>query len=155
MLDTKSFALKTGSRTFEAAAYLRRNGADSVEVKRLFQSDMDNYVARSDLVRRAEFVDGSYAISVSDKPVDRAVAAQAADDLMNISGVAGSFVLSPFEDSISISARSLGRINVQLIMEKLGGGGHFTTAGAQLRGKTAQEAVSMLKDAIMVYNYEQ
>ena len=155
MLDTKSFALKTGSRTFEAAAYLRRSGADSVEVKRLFQSDMDNYVARSNLVRCAEFVDGIYAISVSDKPVDRAVAAQAADDLMNISGVAGSFVLSPFEDSISISARSLGRINVQLIMEKLGGGGHFTTAGAQLKGKTAQEAVSMLKDAIMVYNYEQ
>ncbi|MBR5519382.1 MAG: DHH family phosphoesterase [Clostridia bacterium] len=155
MLDTKSFALKTGSRTFEAAAYLRRSGADSVEVKRLFQSDMDNYIARSDLVRRAEFVDGSYAISLSDKPVDRAVAAQAADDLMNIAGVAGSFVLSPFENSISISARSLGRINVQLIMEKLGGGGHFTTAGAQLKDKTPQEAVSMLKDAIMVYNYEQ
>ena len=116
---------------------------------------MDNYIARSDLVRRAEFVDGSYAISLSDKPVDRAVAAQAADDLMNIAGVAGSFVLSPFENSISISARSLGRINVQLIMEKLGGGGHFTTAGAQLKDKTPQEAVSMLKDAIMVYNYEQ
>ena len=155
MLDTKNFVLKTGSRTFEAAAYLRRAGADSVEVKRLFQSDMANYIARAELVKKAEFIDGMYAVSVSDKPVDRAVAAQAADDLMNISGVAGSFVLSPFEDAISISARSLGRINVQLIMEKLGGGGHFTTAGAQLPGKTMQEAVSLLKDAIMVYNYEQ
>ncbi len=155
MLDTKSFALKTGSRTFEAAAYLRRAGADSVEVKRLFQSDMANYIARAELVKKAEFIDGIYAVSVSDKSIDRAIAAQAADDLMNISGVAGSFVLFPFEDSISISARSLGRINVQLIMEKLGGGGHFTTAGAQLSGKTMQEAVSLLKDAIMVYNYEQ
>lgn len=155
MLDTKSFALKTGSRTFEAAAYLRRAGADSVEVKRLFQSDMANYVARAELVKRAEFVDGMYAISASEQPVDRAVAAQAADDLMNITGVAGSFVVSPFGDSINISARSLGRINVQLIMEKLGGGGHFTTAGAQLRGKTLQEAVNLLKDAIMLYNYEQ
>lgn len=155
MLDTKSFALKTGSRTFEAAAYLRRAGADSVEVKRLFQNDMANYVARAELVKRAEFVDGIYAISASEQPVDRAVAAQAADDLMNITGVAGSFVVSPFGDSINISARSLGRINVQLIMEKLGGGGHFTTAGAQLRGKTLQEAVNLLKDAIMLYNYEQ
>lgn len=155
MLDTKSFALKTGSRTFEAAAYLRRAGADSVEVKRLFQNDMANYVARAELVKRAEFVDGMYAISASEQPVDRAVAAQAADDLMNITGVAGSFVVSPFGDSINISARSLGRINVQLIMEKLGGGGHFTTAGAQLRGKTLQEAVNLLKDAIMLYNYEQ
>lgn len=155
ILDTKSFALKTGSRTFEAAAYLRRAGADSVEVKKLFQSDMENYVARAELVKAAEFVDGIYAISASETPVDRAVAAQAADDLMNIAGVAGSFVLSPFEGKINISARSLGRVNVQLIMEKLGGGGHFTTAGAQLAGKTLQEAVSQLKDAIVVYNYEQ
>ena len=155
MLDTKSFALKTGSRTFEAAAYLRRAGADSVEVKRLFQNDMANYIARAELVKRAEFVDGIYAISASDQPVDRAVAAQAADDLMNITGVAGSFVLSPFGGAINISARSLGRVNVQLIMEKLGGGGHFTTAGAQLQGKTLQEAVNLLKDAIMLYNYEQ
>ena len=74
---------------------------------------------------------------------------------MNITGVAGSFVLSPFGGAINISARSLGRVNVQLIMEKLGGGGHFTTAGAQLQGKTLQEAVNLLKDAIMLYNYEQ
>jgi c-di-AMP phosphodiesterase-like protein len=155
ILDTKSFSLKTGSRTFEAAAYLRRAGADSLEIKRLFQSDMANYTLRSELVKNAEFMDGIYAISVSPSPIDRAVAAQAADDLMNISGVAGSFVIYPFENTISISARSLGRVNVQLIMEKLGGGGHFTTAGTQIGGKNTDEVKSMLKDAITVYSFEQ
>jgi len=153
-LDTKSFTLKTGSRTFEAAAFLRRAGADGVEVKRLFQNDLDNYIQRVEIVKRVSFVNGRYAIAVSDKPVDRAVAAQAADDLMNITGVAGSFVLFPFEDTVSISARSLGRINVQIIMERLGGGGHFTTAGAQLKGKSLNEAASMLMDAITLYSYE-
>ena len=155
ILDTKSFAVKTGVRTFEAAAYLRRNGADSIEIKKMFQNDMENYVERAEIVKKATFMDGMYAISCSDKPVDRAVAAQAADDLMNIMGVAGSFVLFPFENTVSISARSLGRINVQLIMEKLGGGGHFTTAGAQIKNKTMDEVVSMLKDAITIYQYEQ
>ena len=155
ILDTKSFSLKTGSRTFEAAAYLRRAGADSLEIKRLFQSDMANYTLRSELVKKAEFMDGIYAISISDTAIDRSVAAQAADDLMNISGVSGSFVIYPFEDTIGISARSLGRVNVQLIMEKLGGGGHFTTAGAQIRGKTAEEVKNMLKDAITVYSFVQ
>lgn len=154
-LDTKSFTLKTGSRTFEAAAFLRRAGADSVEVKRLFQSDLENYIQRADLVKKVSFINGMYAITESDAPVDRAVAAQAADDLMNITGVAGSFVLFPFEDTVSVSARSLGRINVQIIMEKLGGGGHFTTAGAQVRGKTMPEVRSMLMDAITLYTYEQ
>ncbi len=154
VLDTKSFALKTGSRTFEAAAYLRRCGADALEIKKLFQSDLDNYISRAELVKDAEFLDGMYAISMTEKSVDRAVAAQAADDLMNIIGVACSFVIHPFEDSINISARSLGRVNVQVLMEKLGGGGHFTTAGAQIRGKNVKEVVSMLKDTITVYNYE-
>lgn len=155
ILDTKSFAVKTGVRTFEAAAYLRRNGAESVEIKKMFQSDMKSYIERAEIVKKAVFVDNMYAVSVSDKPVDRALAAAAADDLMNITGVAGSFVLFPFEDTVSISARSLGRINVQLIMEKLGGGGHFTTAGAQVKGKTMDEVVNMLKDAITIYQYEQ
>ena len=155
ILDTKSFAVKTGVRTFEAAAYLRRNGADSIEIKKMFQNDMENYVQRAEIVKKATFMDGMYAISCSDVTVDRAVAAQAADDLMNIMGVAGSFVLFPFENAVSISARSLGRINVQLIMEKLGGGGHFTTAGAQIRGKSMEEVVSMLRDAISIYQYEQ
>lgn len=155
ILDTKSFAVKTGVRTFEAAAYLRRNGADSIEIKRMFQNDMENYVERAEIVKKATFMDGMYAISCSDRTVDRAVAAQAADDLMNIMGVAGSFVLFPFENTVSISARSLGRINVQLIMEKLGGGGHFTTAGAQIKDKSMDEVVSMLKDAITIYQYEQ
>ncbi len=155
ILDTKSFALKTGVRTFEAAAYLRRNGADSIEIKKMLQSDMENYVQRAEIVKKATFMDSMYAISCSDVPVDRAVAAQAADDLMNIMGVAGSFVLFPFENTVSVSARSLGRINVQLIMEKLGGGGHFTTAGAQIKNKTMDEVVSMLKDAITIYQYEQ
>ncbi|MBR4941945.1 MAG: DHH family phosphoesterase, partial [Clostridia bacterium] len=155
ILDTKSFALKTGVRTFEAAAYLRRNGADSIEIKKMFQNDMENYVQRAEIVKKAVFMDGMYAISCSDVTVDRAVAAQAADDLMNIMGVAGSFVLFPFENTVSISARSLGRINVQLIMEKLGGGGHFTTAGAQIKNKTMEEVASMLRDAISIYQYEQ
>ena len=155
ILDTKSFAVKTGVRTFEAAAYLRRNGADSIEIKKMFQNDMENYVQRAEIVKKATFMDSMYAISCSDVTVDRAVAAQAADDLMNIMGVAGSFVLFPFENAISISARSLGRINVQLIMEKLGGGGHFTTAGAQVRGKSMEEVESMLRDAISIYQYEQ
>ncbi|MBQ5973988.1 MAG: DHH family phosphoesterase [Oscillospiraceae bacterium] len=155
VLDTKSFAVKTGVRTFEAAAYLRRNGADSIEIKKMFQSDLASYIERAEIVKRATFFEGIYALSVSEKPVDRAVAAQAADDLMNIMGVAGSFVVFPFEDTISVSARSLGRINVQLIMEKLGGGGHFTTAGVQIKGKTADQVVSMLKDAITLYQYEQ
>jgi c-di-AMP phosphodiesterase-like protein len=155
VLDTKSFMIKTGSRTFEAAAFLRRAGADGVDVKRLFQNDLDDYIKRSDLVRRVTFIDGIYAITESDTPIDRALAAGAADDLMNLTGVACAFVLYPFEDTISISARSLGRINVQLIMEKLGGGGHFTTAGAQVKGKTMEEVKNMLKDALIVYNYEQ
>ncbi len=155
VLDTKSFMIRTGSRTFEAAAFLRRAGADGVDVKRMFQSDLEDYIKRSELVKRVTFIDGIYAITESDTPIDRALAASAADDLMNLTGVACAFVLYPFEDTISISARSLGRINVQLIMEKLGGGGHFTTAGAQVKGKTMEEVKSMLKDALIVYNYEQ
>ena len=119
----------------------------------MFQNDMENYVERAEIVKKATFMDGMYAISCSDKPVDRAVAAQAADDLMNIMGVAGAFVLFPFENTVSISARSLGRINVQLIMEKLEGGGHFDMAGAQGSGGIA-EAYELLIAAIAEYKLQ-
>ena len=119
-------------RTYEAAAYLRRAGADTLEIKKFFQNDMETYIQRADLVKNAEFLEGKYAISISRTQINRAVAAQASDDLMNISGVAASFVIYPSENTVCISARSLGSVNVQLIMEKLGGGGHFTTAGAQI-----------------------
>jgi c-di-AMP phosphodiesterase-like protein len=154
ILDTKSFSLKTGSRTYEAAAYLRRAGADTLEIKKFFQNDMETYIQRADLVKNAEFLEGKYAISISRTQINRAVAAQASDDLMNISGVAASFVIYPSENTVCISARSLGSVNVQLIMEKLGGGGHFTTAGAQIEGKRIDEVKSMLKDAITMYNFE-
>jgi len=153
VLDTKSFTLKTGSRTFEAAAFLRREGADSIEIKKLFQNDLENYTRRAELVKKVEFIDGKYALICSDEPLDRAVASQTADDLMNIAGVAGSFVIFPFEDTTAVSARSLGRINVQLIMENLGGGGHFTAAGAQLKDTTVAEVKSRLIDAITLYSY--
>jgi c-di-AMP phosphodiesterase-like protein len=153
VLDTKGFTLKTGSRTFEAAAYLRREGADSITVKKLFQNDLENYTRRAELVKNVEFVEGKYAIVCSEEPIDRALASQTADDLMNIAGVSGSFVIFPFEDTIAVSARSMGRINVQLIMETLGGGGHFTAAGAQLRDTTIEEVKSRLLDAITLYSY--
>ncbi len=154
-LDTKYFSQRTGTRTFDAAAYLRRNGADPNEVKRLFRNDISNYLARTELIKKVFFFDNRYAICASEQTVDRLLAAQVADDLMNIIGVAAAFVLFPAGDCIYVSARSTGQINVQLIMEKLGGGGHFSSAGAQVCGKPMEKVVGELKDAITVYTYDQ
>ena len=148
VLDTKNFTMRTGSRTFEAAAYLRRSGSDTTEVKKLFQNDLDSTVARYDIIRSAEIYRDVVAIAASGETRDRVVASQAADELINIAGIDASFVLYGGEEGINISGRSLEQINVQVILEKLGGGGNRNTAGAQIRGKSLQEVEAELKAAI-------
>ena len=149
MLDTKNFVLKTGARTFEAAAYLRRKGANTVNVKRMFSDSLDAYKAKYKIVSNAEIF-GRFAVASTEKEFQdiRIASAQAADELLSIQGIDASFVLFPAGDVINISARSLGDVNVQLIMEALGGGGHLTMAGAQLSGLTVAEARKRLIAAI-------
>jgi cyclic-di-AMP phosphodiesterase len=152
-LDTRNFSVRTGVRTFEAAAYLRRKGADTARVKQLFSGSMEDYKLRAKLVASATVYCGC-AIVVSDSEnyqVMRFLAPQAADELLSISGVAASFVVFPREGGVSVSARSMGSVNVQLIMEKMGGGGHLTMAGAQLKDVTTKKAVTMLKEAMDKY----
>ncbi len=132
VLDTKNFSVRTGSRTFEAAAYLRRCGADTVEVKKLFQNDLNHTVARYRIIQAARMYRGEIAIAALDYTSDRTTAAQAADELLNIQGIQTSFVLYPDGDRVIISARSIGDANVQMILEPLGGGGNAATAGAQV-----------------------
>ena len=148
-LDTKNFVMKTGVRTFEAAAYLRSLGADTVAVKQLFSNSMKTQQAKSEVVKNAAMYNDS-AIGVVDFESDdvRIVASQAADELLNIDGVHGSFVVYKTGDTINISARSYGEINVQLVMEELGGGGHLTMAAAQLENETFDNALGLLKQAI-------
>ena len=150
-LDTKSFTLKTGVRTFDAASFLRRVGADMVEVKLLFQNDFSNYLKRGELIRHTVFYERAYAIVKSPEEVDNTVAAQAADELLSVAGVRASFVIFPLGNQIRISARSLGEINVQLILERLGGGGHLTTAGCQITGSTPDKVYTLLTEAIDNY----
>ena len=149
MLDTKSFVLKTGVRTFEAAAYLRRRGADTVEVKRMFADSIDSYKAKYKIVSGAE-IQQNCAIACADKefPDIRVVSSQAADELLSIRGVKASFVIYPTGNVMNISARSLGDINVQLVMEELGGGGHLTMAATQLPNLTIEQARTKLVAAI-------
>ena len=133
VLDTKHFTQRTGGRTFEAAAFLRRSGADTAEVQRLFQGDLKDMVTKYDIIRRAEMYRSNIAVSVVEEPgVDRVAAAQAADDLLTLKGVQASFVIYAAEGAVLMSARSLGEINVQVILEALGGGGNSTTAGARI-----------------------
>jgi len=151
VLDTKNFTLRTGSRTFDAAAFLRRSGADTTEVKRLLQSDIKTAMARFAIVQKAKVYKSGIAIAAPDTPQNRVIAAQAADELLNISGIQASFVVFPENDYISISARALDEINVQVIVEKLGGGGNKSTAGAQIPGKTLKEVVTDLIEVIDQY----
>ena len=146
MVDTKNFTFKTGVRTFEAAAYLRKFGVDIIKVKKWFQSDLESYNLIADVVKRAEIINDNIAISVYDREDKDAnlICAKAADELLTISDITASFVLGNMGDKICISGRSIGDINVQIIMEKLGGGGHITLAGAQLEGLTLQEATDEL-----------
>ena len=134
-IDTNRFAVKTGVRTFEAAAWLRRSGADTTEVKRFFQTDLDDFRVRAKCIAAAEFYDNGVAMSVCEGENQEAqvINSQVADELLNIKGIKASFVAGRNDKGVTcVSARSLGEVNVQLIMEKLGGGGHLTTAGAQV-----------------------
>ncbi len=154
VLDTKSFSIRTGSRTFDAAAFLRRAGADTAEVKKLLQSDLDSALARYTIVSGARDYGHGIAIASSSTSASRVIIAQAADELLNISGISASFVLSPVGDSVSISGRSIGDTDVQQILEKLGGGGNRSTAGAQLKGLSVRAATDRLTAAIDDYiNY--
>lgn len=149
MLDTKNFVLKTGVRTFEASAYLRRRGADTVAVKKLFSSTLDNYKQKAQLVSGAEIYKGcAIATSTWEYEDLRVAAAQAADELLTILGVKASFVLYKVGADVSVSARSLGDVNVQLILEEFGGGGHLTMAGAQMKNIHMQDARRALLRAL-------
>lgn len=152
MLDTRSFVLRTGVRTFEAAAYLRRLGADTVAVKKLFSESLELYRYKNDLVSAALVYNGTaVASSEEDYSHHRAAAAQAADDLLSVQGVLASFVVTRMGDDVNISARSFGECNVQLVMESLGGGGHLTMAATQMKDVTVEQAVDKLKIAIDKY----
>ncbi len=142
MMDTKNFTFKTGVRTFEAAAFLRKKGVDILKVKKWFQSNLESYNIIADIVKEAEIINDSIGISVYTKEDKDAnlICAKAADELLTISDITASFVLGKQGDKIFVSGRSIGDINVQLILEKLGGGGHITVAGAQLEGMTLEEA---------------
>lgn len=153
MMDTKNFTFKTGVRTFEAAAYLRRCGVDIIRVKKWFQSDLKSFNTIADIVKRADIVNTTIAISIYDKTSKEAslICAKAADELLTISDVTASFVLGNTGDKICISGRSIGDINVQVILEKLGGGGHITLAGAQVEGMTIEETKQELINRINEY----
>jgi c-di-AMP phosphodiesterase-like protein len=153
-VDTKNFTFKTGVRTFEAASLLRRFGADTTVVRQLFQDDLETFITKSSIVSSAKLYDHEIAISFSkeDDPNAQLIAAQAADDLLDIRGISTSFVISIDKNElIFISGRSLGDINVQIVLEKIGGGGHMTVAGAQLSGCTLEEARDQLLKAIEEY----
>ncbi len=143
MVDTKDFTFKTGVRTFEAAAYLRKFGVDIIRVKKWFQADIKIYNTISDIVRNTEIINDSIAIGIYENTEDEngnLICAKAADELLTISDITASFVLAQIGEKIFISGRSIGDVNVQIILEKLGGGGHITLAGAQLEGLTMEEA---------------
>ena len=151
VLDTKSFTNRTGGRTFEAAAYLRRAGADTQDVQRMFQSDLESMIDRYAIIRQAVLYREDLAIAAIDEPCERVTAAKAADELLTLSGVQASFVFYPKDDGVYISARSLGEVNVQVIVEALGGGGNSTSAGGQLPGVTVEQVCQKLQEAIDKY----
>ena len=148
MIDTNNFMTKTGVRTFEAAAFLRRNGADVTRVRKLFRDDAAEYKAKADAVSQAEIYRRFYAISVctgEDVASPTVVGAQAANELLNIKGIKASFVLTKYNGTIYISARSIDEVNVQVVMERMGGGGHLNVAGAQMESGTIEEGIESIK----------
>ena len=153
MMDTKNFTFKTGVRTFEAAAYLRKCGVDIIKVKKWFQSDLETYNKISEIVTDSEIVNDNIAISIYNKEDSdtNVICAKAADELLTISNITASFVIGKLGDKVYISGRSIGDINVQLILEKLGGGGHITVAGAQVDGMTKEEVKQELINRINEY----
>ena len=151
MIDTNNYMIKTGVRTFEAAAFLRRSGADVTRVRKLFREDAQGYKAKADAVSQAEIYKQYFAISIctaEDLPSPTIIGAQAANELLNIRGVKASFVLTDYQGKIYISARSIDEINVQVIMERMGGGGHLSTAACQMEGVSIIEAMGALKRTI-------
>ncbi len=156
VVDTKNFTFKTGVRTFEAASFLRRQGVDTVAVKTIFQQDLQSYIKRSEIIRNSTIVRENIAVSIAPKSDESThlIAAQAADELLNVKGIIASFVIFTSNEGVNISGRSLGGINVQLILEKLGGGGHLTIAGAQLPNLSTEEAKQQLLTAIEDYYLE-
>ncbi len=148
MIDTNNFMTKTGVRTFEAAAFLRRNGADVTRVRKIFRDDAAEYKAKADAVSQAEIYRDYYAISVCtgvDVASPTVVGAQAANELLNIRGIKASFILTPYNGIIYISARSIDEVNVQVVMERMGGGGHLNIAGAQIENGTLEEGIVTIK----------
>jgi len=151
MIDTNNFMSKTGVRTFEAAAFLRRSGADVTRVRKMFREDATEYKAKAEAVRRAEIFHDAYAISVCPSQglqSPTVIGAQAANELLNIVGIKASFVFTEYQNMIYISARSIDEVNVQIIMEKLGGGGHMNIAGAQMENTSMENAIQTLKDTL-------
>lgn len=151
MIDTNNFMTKTGVRTFEAAAFLRRCGADITRVRKMFRDDMDAYRAKAETIRHAKVYRDAYAIArfpEVDIESPTIIGAQAANEMLNISGIKASFVLTPYKGKIYISARSIDEVNVQLVMERMGGGGHMSTAGAQVPHSDMNEAEAALKQTI-------
>ena len=146
-----NFMNNTGVRTFEAAAFLRRNGADITRVRKLFRDDMEDYKAKAEAVREVEMFHERYAISVCPSDMTgnpTVIAAQAANELLGIRGIRASFVMTEYENMIYISARSIDEVNVQIVAEKLGGGGHINAAGAQFDHTDMEEAIKALKQTI-------
>ena len=147
-LDTKFFNVRTGERTFEAAAALRRLGADTTEVKLLLQNDFQDTMTKYQIIKSSRLYRQEIAIAALNTPTSRILAAQAADELLNISGITASFVLYPDGDQVIISARSIGSANVQMILEPLGGGGNTATAGAQVKNATVKDTLDRLVESI-------
>ena len=147
-MDTKGFSFKAGVRTFDAASFLRGLGADTIEVKKMFMDDLEDYLVIADTIRSAEVKNG-LAIAVAPKRIKKGfMAARAADELLNISGINVCFVLAEINGDITISGRSIGETNVQVILEAIGGGGHMNMAGAQLNNTSIESAIKILKQSI-------
>ncbi|CUQ32475.1 DHH family phosphoesterase [Clostridium baratii] len=150
-MDTKGFSFKTGVRTFEAASFLRKSGAETTEVKKMFTDNLTDFIQISDIIKSAE-IENKIAIAVCPDTVrDTVIIAKSADELLNISGILASFVLADIDGSIYISARSIGEINVQIVLEALGGGGHMNMAGAKISNEPIEKVVEDLKDAMKKY----
>ena len=152
-MDTKNFTFKTGVRTFEAAAYLRKYGVDIIRVKKWFQSDLVTYNKITEIIKTTEIINDSIGIAIYEQEDKNAniICAKSADELLSIGNITASFVLGNDGEKINISGRSIGDINVQVILEKMGGGGHITLAGAQIEGKTIEEVKTDLIDKINEY----
>lgn len=149
-MDTKGFSFKTGVRTFDAASFLKSLGADTIEVKKMFTDDLNSYLQIADTIKSAE-VNNKVAIAITPENIDTVIVAKAADELLNISGISVSFVLGRIGNDIYISGRSLGDINIQIVLESLGGGGHMNIAGAKVSNATVDEVVIKLKESIEKY----